>query len=348
MDLIEFDVHMLGIPVPNMNGKEVVAKWRLLDPAFSNAQTLYTDSNGLEMQKRILNYRPTWTLDTDMTVSSNYYPINSAIAIRDTVDEQAPVQMTVMNDRAQGGSSIDNGSIELMQNRRLMYDDNRGLDEPLNETQPDGLGIAVDALYRVQLFDSSDPSRSVQRRAQLVIDEPVQLFFAQNFVQGEVPQNDEADFNQSTIQDYLRAFAEVGELKVHLFPESAPGSILVRLANIADLFDGAPSQTPTFDLLGYAQALFAQANPGVECPAIEITERTLSNSMDFASVQKTAWKTVESSVAPRLATDGDQEGVYTLQPQRIRLFRVVYKQPEGEELLVMDRATDSEVGFLSN
>lgn len=43
------------------------------------------------MQKRILNYRPTWTLSTDMTVSSNYYPINSAIAIRDTVDTDSPV-----------------------------------------------------------------------------------------------------------------------------------------------------------------------------------------------------------------------------------------------------------------
>lgn len=101
------------------------------------------------MQKRILNYRPTWTLDTDMTVSSNYYPINSAIAIRDTASTDSPVQMTVMNDRAQGGSSIDNGSIELMQNRRLLYDDDRGLDEPLDETQSNGKGIAVNAVYRV-------------------------------------------------------------------------------------------------------------------------------------------------------------------------------------------------------
>ena len=37
MDLIEFDVHMLEIPVPNKDGKEVIAKWRLLDTAFSNA-----------------------------------------------------------------------------------------------------------------------------------------------------------------------------------------------------------------------------------------------------------------------------------------------------------------------
>ena len=36
------------------------------------------------MQKRILNYRSTYTLETDMKVSANYYPINTAIAIRDS------------------------------------------------------------------------------------------------------------------------------------------------------------------------------------------------------------------------------------------------------------------------
>lgn len=46
--------------------------------------------------------------------------------------------MTVMNDRAQGGSSIENGTIELMQNRRLFYDDDRGLNEPLDEVDKNG------------------------------------------------------------------------------------------------------------------------------------------------------------------------------------------------------------------
>ena len=49
-----------------------------------NGETFYTDSNGLEMQKRVLNQRPDFTLKTDMRISSNYYPINSAIAIRDS------------------------------------------------------------------------------------------------------------------------------------------------------------------------------------------------------------------------------------------------------------------------
>lgn len=81
--------------------------------------------------------------------------------------------MTVMNDRAQGGSSLQPGAIELMQNRRLFFDDDRGVVEPLNEVDPlTNQGIAVNAQYRVQIFDIAK-SESVQRRAQLVIDEPI-------------------------------------------------------------------------------------------------------------------------------------------------------------------------------
>ena len=107
---------------------EVVAKWQLMD--VSNDEIFYTDSNGLEMQKRVLNQRPDYPLVTNMTVSSNYYPIGSAIAFRDA---GSTLQMTVMNDRAQGGTSIEDGSIELVQNRRHKLDDNRGVGESLNE-----------------------------------------------------------------------------------------------------------------------------------------------------------------------------------------------------------------------
>lgn len=44
-------------------------------------------------------------------------------------------QVTVMNEKSQGGSAgLVNGTIELAQNRRLLHDDNKGVTEPLNET----------------------------------------------------------------------------------------------------------------------------------------------------------------------------------------------------------------------
>ena len=65
-----------------------------------------------------------------LNVTANYYPIQTAIAM---IDEQTNLQMTVMNDRSQGGAVIRNGRIELIQNRRLNVDDWRGVDEALNE-----------------------------------------------------------------------------------------------------------------------------------------------------------------------------------------------------------------------
>jgi len=73
------------------------------------------------MEKRVLNYRSyynfteAWVDDLHPThnqnISGNYYPINSAILLK---DEVAQKQFTVMNDRAQGGASLVAGRIELM------------------------------------------------------------------------------------------------------------------------------------------------------------------------------------------------------------------------------------------
>ena len=68
------------------------------------------------------------------------------------------MQITVMNDRSQGGSVLEAGSIELMQDRRLLFDDQRGLNEALNETNEYGTGIQVNAKYYIQIFDRTKTS----------------------------------------------------------------------------------------------------------------------------------------------------------------------------------------------
>jgi len=35
---------------------------KITDKGIDNGDVFYTDSNGLELQKRVLNYRPTWKL----------------------------------------------------------------------------------------------------------------------------------------------------------------------------------------------------------------------------------------------------------------------------------------------
>ena len=102
------------------------------------------------------------------------------------------------------------------------------------------------------------------------------------------------------------------------------------MANIADLFDGSPSATPYFDLEGYALALFKQANniepTGNVDIKVELTERTLSNSMNYDEMNKTQWKTVTGDSDHVRPLDLSDEGKVALEPQRIRLFRAVYHQ----------------------
>lgn len=65
------------------------------------------------------------------------------------------MQMVVMNSRSQGGSVLQEGRIELMQNRRLNKDDWRGMGDPLDEVDSNGNGISVQATYYVQLFNQA-------------------------------------------------------------------------------------------------------------------------------------------------------------------------------------------------
>jgi hypothetical protein len=50
-------------------------------------------------------------LPTNQNVTANYYPVGTAISM---TDEDTQLSMTVMNDRSQGGSVIQDGRIELM------------------------------------------------------------------------------------------------------------------------------------------------------------------------------------------------------------------------------------------
>lgn len=155
-------------PIPlSTQGQEVTLNF--YTPDIDNKNTFYTDSNGLEMQKRILDYRPTWNFTTNMKITQNYFPVNSAILIR---DEQTGNQLTLMTTRSLGGSSLKKGSIEVMHHRRLFKDDGRGVGEALNETDEFDNGIQVTTTYYVQIFNRSQ-EKSMQRNWQLHTDDPL-------------------------------------------------------------------------------------------------------------------------------------------------------------------------------
>jgi hypothetical protein len=59
-----------------------------------------------------------------------------------------------MTERSTAGSAVlIKGTIEIIQNKRLICDDNRGVGEPLNETDSQGFGMKFNSRYYLDIFD---------------------------------------------------------------------------------------------------------------------------------------------------------------------------------------------------
>lgn len=123
---IDMEYKVGPIDIDDGAGKEVVARFR---SGINNSGVFYTDSNGREFIKRKRSERNTWKLEEFQPIAGNYYPVNTAIYIEDD-----KASLAVLNDRSQGGSSLQDGAVELMVHRRTTHDDNRGVGEPMNET----------------------------------------------------------------------------------------------------------------------------------------------------------------------------------------------------------------------
>jgi len=89
-------------------GKEVITRW---STDLATRGTWYTDANGRELLERKRDFRPTWKYKVNEAVAGNYYPVNSRLILK---DEEKKMQLAVLNDRAQGGTSLNDGEAEIM------------------------------------------------------------------------------------------------------------------------------------------------------------------------------------------------------------------------------------------
>jgi hypothetical protein len=165
---LEIEYTVGPIPIGDLRGKEIVTQYR---SDIANQGVFYTDANGREFQRRIRSSRPTWNLTEHQPIAGNYYPINAAIYIED--DNKS---LAVVTDRSQGGSSLTDGAIEIMVQRRTLADDARGVGEPLNETDGDvtpyppygdatryGEGVIIRGKHRM-MVDGGHSGASLSRK----------------------------------------------------------------------------------------------------------------------------------------------------------------------------------------
>ncbi|DAZ95535.1 TPA: hypothetical protein N0F65_005227 [Lagenidium giganteum] len=205
------------IPIKDKIGKEVIVRLDTQKTIRSNA-TWFTDSNGLEFVTRVRNHRDTWNLtlhDDQDFVAANYVPITTGLYIKDD-----KYQLNVVTDRAQGASSLEDGQVEIMVHRRLLADDNKGVNEHLNETETfvDPVtkktvtsGLIVRGSLFINVDNAATGMRSIRTEMEKQFFTPLVLF------------------RKATAADDEMVNAKVPWLKISQFPENVGLTSLVEL-----------------------------------------------------------------------------------------------------------------------
>ncbi|XP_051801046.1 lysosomal alpha-mannosidase isoform X1 [Acanthochromis polyacanthus] len=280
------------VPIDDSLGKEVITR---LDTSIQTGEYFYTDSNGREILQRKKDFRPTWQLRQSEPVAGNYYPVNSRAFIKDDVD-----QLTVVTDRSQGGGSIRNGSLEIMLHRRLLYDDVRGVAEPLNETSdifPEGLVVRG----RLLLSLDRPPHAADAHRplAQEVVLQPLLTFT-------------DGDLNPNTRLEFSGLQAALPPA-VHLLTLSQwdKDSVLLRLEHQFQSWESKVNSRPVTVNL---QKLFSTLD------VLGVSELNLSANQWKDEMKRFDW-TPQKGEKPLLKTFEDPSTwEVTLRPMEIRTF----------------------------
>ena len=92
-----------------------------MDTGLQSGDTFYTDLNGFQMQKRT-------TYGKDVPLQANYYPMTSLMYIEDTRS-----RVSLISAQSLGCASLHSGQMEVMLDRQLTYDDDRGLGEGVED-----------------------------------------------------------------------------------------------------------------------------------------------------------------------------------------------------------------------
>ncbi|XP_078541425.1 lysosomal alpha-mannosidase [Lissotriton helveticus] len=299
---IELEWTVGPIPIGDQWGKEVVS---LFETNLETAGHFYTDSNGREILERRVDYRETWTLNQTEPVSGNYYPVNSRIYIKNK-----KVQLTVLTDRSQGGTSITNGSLELMVHRRLLYDDARGVGEPLLEPGEYKDGLVVRGKH-ILFLDTVESSADHHR------PEAQQEYMAPQIVLapgGGPPYREEQDMHLQ-----FSALTDELPMNVHLLSLARldVNSVLIRLEHQFEKGESANYSMPAIVNL---QNLFSAFT------ITSLQETSLGANQLKQSMERLAWMPQRAPEEPsqKPAPVLDPTAV-TLQPMEIKTFIATLK-----------------------
>jgi lysosomal alpha-mannosidase len=314
---IEFDWLVGPIPVDTDNGigTEIVSRFTVGD--FDNGESFYTDSNGRELIKRQLNKRYDYEYDSSLEpIASNYYPVTSKIVIK---DETKNLEVALLNDRAQGGASLQNGQVELMVHRRLLKDDAKGVGEALDDQE---FGQGVVARGQIYLVVGSTDSDGGDGKSTAAQERELALkkLLTPLVLVGDASSDDlSLDNIQSTLNLNFDGLAKTLPDNVHILTLEPwqEDSYILRLEHILENNeDDSLSQAVSVDLSG----LFSLFE------VTEIRETTLGANQwldEFEAKEKYVWNVKGGgSVVNNKPSAAPRADEISLNPMQIRTFVV--------------------------
>ncbi|XP_019182706.1 PREDICTED: alpha-mannosidase-like [Ipomoea nil] len=255
-------------PIPN-RGEEIITK---LTTNMATDKVFYTDSNGRDFLKRVRDYRSDWPLQVNEPVAGNYYPINLGIY---TVDNKS--EFSVLVDRATGGGSIQDGEIELMLHRRTIYDDSRGVEEPLDETVCVGFkcdGLSIRGNYYVSVNQVGAGSHWRRTTGQEIYS-PLLLAFGH----GNPEEWKASHLTKATMMD--PNYSLPPNVALITLQELADGGVLLRFAHLYEAGEDA-------DYSSLAKVELKKMFPGKTIKAIK--EMSLSANQEKSEMKRKSWK----------------------------------------------------------
>ncbi|CAB3359337.1 Hypothetical predicted protein [Cloeon dipterum] len=106
-----------------VNGKNIEVAMRLTSD-IESGDTYYTDLNAFQMieRRRQLHKLP---------LQAHYFPMSGMAYIEDS-----GIRLSVISGQPLGAASLSSGQLEIMQDRRLAQDDNRGLNQGVEDNHP--------------------------------------------------------------------------------------------------------------------------------------------------------------------------------------------------------------------
>ena len=361
IDAVQVEWTVGPIPIEDRWGKEVVVRYKA--QGIHSEGQFFTDSNGRESVLRVRDERSPDVCDPEEysackrslkheRVSSNYYPVNAFIAVEDSKSSSS---LAVVVDTSHGGTSMEDGSIELMTHRRVLHDDFRGVEEPLNETMcgcgdinaPPGqmgahghlgdggcncVGLAIRGKHFLVLDDVAEVRKTRRLLSNRMAGFPQLAFFENGFL---------ANITSASVMSPILnpAFAVPPNIHLLTFCSNYENGTLVRFSHSFEKDEhDALSKTVSFPLRSVFKAKIKSAkeyslsgNQPIEQLLERQKQRVWVTQLPSAEAEEPSMVSTPASVFSQIksALRGGDDLVVTLQPMDVRTYWVKFE--EGKE-----------------